>query len=636
MKVLYYHQYFSTPDGAVGTRSYELAKELLRAGHQVEMICLRDPLRTRTGLAGDFVNGLRSGYVDGIYVVEFNLSYTNNDGLLRRSFVFLYYSWLSLWWALRSDADLIFATTTPLTAGIPGIFARWVRGTPFVFEVRDLWPELPRAMGVVRNPAVLAVLSTLEWLSYHSADACIGLAPGICEGIAERGIQPSRITSIPNACDLDLFVPLSPDNIKQPHLIDGLPYSLPAGCFVAAFTGAHGLANGLSAILDVAAKLRELSRNDIHFLFVGDGRCKKDLMQRAKNDRLQNCHFLPLLPKPQLAKLLRDSVHVGLMVLDDIPAFYRGTSPNKFFDYLACGLPIINNYPGWLAEMILDQQVGIPVPPRDPVTFAAALIRLADHPALVTSMGSNARSLAESHFSRRVLADQWRQILETTFSRYASRQRNYLVRQSYALFKELSDRLLALLSLIMLSPFLLLIYLLVRLFLGTPVLFRQQRPGHRGKPFWLLKFRTMTSARDSSNCLLPDSDRLINIGRLLRSTSVDELPELINILRGEMSFIGPRPLLMQYLPLYSPQQARRHDVKPGISGWAQVNGRNTISWEKKFQLDTWYVDHQSFLLDLRIFWLTIIKVIQRQGVEPNAGKAMPAFVGNNEQVDKLK
>lgn len=636
MKVLYYHQYFSTPDGAVGTRSYELAKELVRAGHQVEMVCLRDPLRTRTGLTGAFANGLRSGYVDGIYVVEFNLSYTNNNSLLRRTFVFLCYSWLSLWWALRSDADLIFATTTPLTAGIPGIFARWMRGTPFVFEVRDLWPELPRAMGVVRNPAVLAVLSTLEWLSYHSADACIGLAPGICEGIAERGIQPNRITSIPNSCDLDLFLPLPPNKIKQPHLIDGLISPLPLGSFVAAFTGAHGLANGLNAILDVAVELRKLSRNDIHFLFVGDGRCKKDLMRRAKNDGLQKCHFLPLLPKPQLAKLLRNSVHVGLMVLDDIPAFYRGTSPNKFFDYLACGLPIVNNYPGWLAEMIREQQVGIPVPPRDPVAFAEALIRLADQPFLVNSMGSNARSLAESHFSRRVLADQWRQVLETTLSRYARRHRNYLVRQSYVLFKDISDRLLALLSLIILSPFWLLLYLLVRFSLGKPVLFRQQRPGYRGKPFWLLKLRTMSSARDSSGCLLPDSERLTIIGRLLRSTSIDELPELINILRGEMSFIGPRPLLMQYLPLYSPQQARRHDVKPGISGWAQVNGRNTISWEKKFQLDTWYVDHQSFLLDLRIFWLTIVKVIQRQGAEPKASKIMPTFGGNNEHIDRLR
>ena len=147
--------------------------------------------------------------------------------------------------------------------------------------------------------------------------------------------------------------------------------------------------------------------------------------------------------------------------------------------------------------------------------------------------------------------------------------------------------------------------LLVRLSLGSPVLFRQERPGYLGKPFWLLKFRTMTNACDSSGALLPDSQRLSPLGRWLRSTSIDELPALFNILRGEMSFIGPRPLLMQYLPLYSPQQARRHHVMPGFSGWAQVNGRNAISWAAKFRLDVWYVDNQSIGIDLWIFLLTI-------------------------------
>jgi lipopolysaccharide/colanic/teichoic acid biosynthesis glycosyltransferase len=163
--------------------------------------------------------------------------------------------------------------------------------------------------------------------------------------------------------------------------------------------------------------------------------------------------------------------------------------------------------------------------------------------------------------------------------------------------------------------------------MGSPVLFRQQRPGYRAQPFQLLKFRTMTNQRDASGALLPDAQRLTPFGRLLRSTSIDELPELINILRGEMSFIGPRPLLMQYLPLYSPEQARRHDVKPGFSGWAQINGRNSLSWEAKFRLDVWYVDHQSFWLDLRIFLVTIWKVIRREGISAAGEATMPRFTG---------
>ena len=211
-------------------------------------------------------------------------------------------------------------------------------------------------------------------VSYHSADACIGLAPGICEGIAERGIAASRITSVPNACDLELFQPLPHGFTKQPELIDDLPKPLSSGSFVAAFTGAHGLANGLDAVLDAAAVLQRKGRSDINLLFIGDGRCKPALESRVASEALRNCFFLPPIPKPQLAKILRKSVHVGLMVLDDVPAFYRGTSPNKFFDYLACGLPVVNNYPGWVVELIREHELGIPIPPRDPEAFAEALI----------------------------------------------------------------------------------------------------------------------------------------------------------------------------------------------------------------------------------------------------------------------
>ncbi len=628
MKVLYYHQYFSTPAGAAGTRSYSLARALVEAGHQVQMVCLSDA-RTHTGLNGLWSQGRRRGMVDGIEVIEFDLPYSNHAGLLRRACVFLRYSWQSLQLALRFDADLVFATTTPLTAGIPGIAARWLLGVPFVFEVRDLWPELPRAMGVVRNPFVLGSLSVLEWISYHSADACIGLAPGICDGISESGIPESCITCVPNACDLELFHPLPRGDVKKPHLIGGLQQHFASNSFVAAFTGAHGFANGLDAVLDTAAELLRLQRHDIKLLFIGDGRCKPDLERRVISEGLSNCHFLPPIPKSKLAQILSQSVHVGLMVLDDVPAFYRGTSPNKFFDYLASGLPVVSNYPGWLADLSNQHQLGIPVQPRDPEAFAAALIRLADQPALVRTMGSNSRNLAESHFSRRVLADEWRHVVETTATRYARRSSGYLWKQLYALFKGLADRALALVILLLLFPLLIVIAVLVRWRLGAPVLFRQQRPGYLGLPFWLLKFRTMTNTRDASGALLPDAHRLTPFGRWLRTTSIDELPELINILRGEMSFIGPRPLLMQYLPLYSFEQARRHDAKPGLSGWAQINGRNAISWEEKFNFDLWYVDHQNFLLDVRIFLVTLWKVIRRKGISSSGEATMAPFRGSS-------
>lgn len=196
--------------------------------------------------------------------------------------------------------------------------------------------------------------------------------------------------------------------------------------------------------------------------------------------------------------------------------------------------------------------------------------------------------------------------------------------------KRLFDLLLSLGGLLVLALPLLLLWVLVRHKLGSPVLFRQVRPGLHGRPFMMVKFRTMTDERSADGELLPDAQRLTSLGRFLRASSLDELPELWNVLRGEMSLVGPRPLLMEYMPLYSPEQARRHEVRPGITGWAQVNGRNTVSWEERLKLDVWYVDHRSLWLDLRILWLTVRKVILREGISAQGEATMPRFTGNKQ------
>jgi len=185
----------------------------------------------------------------------------------------------------------------------------------------------------------------------------------------------------------------------------------------------------------------------------------------------------------------------------------------------------------------------------------------------------------------------------------------------------------ALLTLLILSPILLALWSLVRIKLGSPVLFIQARPGRHGIPFRMYKFRTMTNARDDAGVLLPDEYRLTPLGAFLRSNSLDELPELFNVLKGDMSLVGPRPLLMEYLPLYSQEQARRHEVKPGITGWAQVKGRNAITWEEKFALDVWYVDNRSFWLDLKILAMTAWKVLRREGINAEGEATMPEFMG---------
>ena len=190
------------------------------------------------------------------------------------------------------------------------------------------------------------------------------------------------------------------------------------------------------------------------------------------------------------------------------------------------------------------------------------------------------------------------------------------------------QRLLALLCLFVASPLLLTLALVVRIYLGSPVLFRQNRPGLYARPFQLIKFRTMTNGRDEFGDLLSDEKRLTPFGNFLRRTSLDELPELLNIFMGDMVFVGPRPLLMHYIPLYSVHQARRHEVKPGLTGWAQVNGRNSLSWEEKFDLDVWYVDHCSIRLDLRILWLTLATVVRREGISSDGHLTVPPFTGS--------
>jgi sugar transferase EpsL len=196
------------------------------------------------------------------------------------------------------------------------------------------------------------------------------------------------------------------------------------------------------------------------------------------------------------------------------------------------------------------------------------------------------------------------------------------------MLKRSFDLLVAVLAALAFSPVMLIVALIVRVGLGGPVLFTQKRPGLAGKAFNVYKFRTMTSGRDSGGNLLPDDQRLTRLGLFLRKTSLDELPQLFNVIRGDLSLVGPRPLLMEYLELYTPSQTRRHDVRPGITGWAQVNGRNAIDWEQKFAYDVWYVDNQSFLLDLRILLLTVKKVLIRSDISAQGTNTMPKFEGS--------
>lgn len=401
MKILYLHQYFTLPTQAGGTRSYEMARQLIEHGHQVTMVCGLEG-NAKIDLPQTTNKNICRGMVDGIDVIQISVPYSNSMGLVARAKSFLSFAWQSVKFAMKEDYDVLFATSTPLTAGVPGIVMKMMgRRKKFIFEVRDLWPELPKALGMT-NPFWIGCMSVLEWLSYHLADGCIGLSPGICDGIKKRSQKNKPIEMVPNGCDLDIFKP----SLREPLKLDGIG----ADDKVAIFTGAHGIANGLDAVLDMAKKVQEKGRKDIKIAFIGKGKMKEHLQERVKSEGIDNCIFYDPIPKMQLAKIVA-SATVGLMVLKNVPAFYYGTSPNKFFDYIASGLPIINNYPGWLAGMIKDNSCGVVVEPDNPQTFADALIDMVDN-APLGEYSKNARALAEKEFDRSLLGERFVKFFE--------------------------------------------------------------------------------------------------------------------------------------------------------------------------------------------------------------------------------
>lgn len=396
MKILYFHQHFSTPKGSAGIRSYAMAQSLIKNGHQVTMVC-GSFSNGQTGLTGAFINGMRRGNVDGIEIIEFELSYSNNLTFAQRVSLFLSFAYKSVKVAMTEKYDLIFATTTPLTASIPGIMAKWLRRKPFVFEVRDLWPELPKAMGVIKNPIILWLMSLLEWVSYHSADRLIGLSPGIVDGIISRGINREKVAMIPNGCDLDIFA-IEPDGWR--------PKGVEKTDLMAIFTGTHGLANGLDAVIEAASELQNRKQQEIKLVLVGNGMKKAALQKRAQELKLSNVIFHDPVDKKRLAGLMSEA-DIGLQILANVPAFYYGTSPNKFFDYIAAGLPVLNNYPGWLADLIKQENAGYAVDPESPTQFADALEKAALNREKLKQMGKNAQLLAKREFDRAKLSQKF-------------------------------------------------------------------------------------------------------------------------------------------------------------------------------------------------------------------------------------
>lgn len=402
MKVTYLHQYFATRESAGGTRSFEFARRLTANGHQVKVITSSAFLPPRYVPAGS--KGIFD--IEGIATTVFRLSYSNKMSYAERIKAFLQFAALASMEAMRSQADVVFATSTPLSIAIPGLAARTWRRVPMVFEVRDLWPDLPIAVGALKNPVAVHAARALEWTAYHTASQIVALSPGMADGVIRRGILPQRVTVIPNSCDVDVFdVPAwRGDEIRRrlPGLRPGQPLIVYAGTF--------GRINGVGYLVEVARATRELDRG-VRFLLVGTGAERDSIIQQARDYGVldDNLWVWDPLPKSEMPALLAAAT-VATSVFLPIEAMWNN-SANKFFDALAAGKPVAINYGGWQAELLRETGVGLVLPPHEPRAAAKLLVEFVNDKRRLEQAAAASRHLAHTRFSRDDMARKLEEVL---------------------------------------------------------------------------------------------------------------------------------------------------------------------------------------------------------------------------------
>jgi glycosyltransferase involved in cell wall biosynthesis len=397
MRITYLHQYFNTPSMSGGTRSYEMARRLVARGHEVNLITsYREP----KGRKGWFTTK-----EDGVRVHWLPVPYDNRMSFGARIRAFLRFALGACGRAAKLEADVIFATSTPLTIAIPGIWASRRRRVPMVFEVRDLWPELAIAMGALPNPVLRKAAELLERTAYRSSAAVVALSPGMKAGVCRIGYSAERVTVIPNSADLALFAPseYEPTRFREAHPEIG------TGPLVV-YTGTLGLINGVDYCVEMAAAAKARGAS-IQFAVVGDGKMKPEICDLAKKFGVlgKNFHLLPAVSKAEMPQVL-EAADLALSLFINLEPMWAN-SANKFFDALASGTPVGINYGGWQAELLKETGAGIVLPPEKPEAAAEQLIAFLNQPEVVASAGRTARQLAEERFDRNELAEELERVL---------------------------------------------------------------------------------------------------------------------------------------------------------------------------------------------------------------------------------
>lgn len=588
MRILLMTQWF---DPEPTFKGMLFAKELQRLGHHVEVLT-GYPNYPGGQVYEDYrIRPYERSVVDGVPVTRVAL-YPSHDGSAVRRL--LNYGSFALSATVASlltrRPDVAYVYHPPGTIALPALALRLLRGVPFVYDVHDLWPDTLSSTGMVSARGALGLVGLGMKRVYGSAAEIVVISEGFRRRLLERGVSGDKVTVIPTwTYEDDIAQATAPT--AEAHRDDR---------FTVVFAGTMGKAQALDTVLDAAKLLRD---DPMRFVMVGGGIEVDRLRSRVSAEGLHNVTFLPRRPPSQIGAVLA-SAQALLVHLRKDPLF-EITVPSKTQAYMVAGRPILMGVAGDATEMVEQARAGVCFAPEDPESLAGAVRELmALPPSELAGMGARGRHYYERELSLRVGAGKLADVLER-----ASRSRHRFERTKRTVDVVGAGSALALFGLPMAA-----LALAVRRKLGSPVLFRQVRPGRHGEPFTLLKFRTMTDETDAHGNPLPDSARLTSFGTFLRLTSLDELPELVNVLRGHMSLVGPRPLLMRYTEFFTDEERRRLDVRPGITGLAQVRGRNLASWDERLALDIQYVRRTSPWLDLRIIVETTASVFRRSGV----------------------
>jgi lipopolysaccharide/colanic/teichoic acid biosynthesis glycosyltransferase len=598
MKILILSQWF---DPEPTFKGLLFARELAARGHEVEVLTGFPNYPGGKVYPGYRIRTWMREQIDGINVLRVALYPSHDNSGIHRALNYISFALSAavIGTALIRKPDVIYVYHPPITVGFAAAVIGFLRQTPFVYDVQDLWPDTVAASGMLPNPAALTALGKMCKLVYGRARHITVLSQGFKEQLVGRGVPPDKIDVIYNWCD----------ETALKHDCRSVTRLGATNRFCILFAGTMGRAQGLDSVLRAAQICRTMVPA-AEFLFMGGGVERGRLENMAVEMGLDNVRFLPRQPMHAMGSILAGADAL-LVHLKDDPLF-RVTIPSKTQAYLATGKPILMGVRGNAADLVTRAGSSIVCEPGNPHSIAEAVKELADAgDERLAEMGRAGRAFYDRELSVYVGVKKF----DRVFNAAAQRTEGLVAKRVF-------DLVVAIAALVVLSPLLLTVAAIVKIFLGSPVLFRQVRPGYKARPFTCLKFRTMCDATDSGGRLLPDADRLTRVGIWIRKLSLDELPQLWNVLRGDMSLVGPRPLLMRYLPYFTENEDARFEAMPGLTGLAQVNGRNNLTWDDRLAMDVNYVNSRSLLLDLKILGMTLLQVVRREGLQVDPGAAM--------------